>query len=94
MLVLLAVVRLAVAVPALVLAVAVPGLVLLLWECLELEGGAALGAGERPVGVDVELADAVVSMRYLKLVRRLTRTDDLWQLDNADRPKCVFSTKA
>jgi hypothetical protein len=24
-------------------------------------------------------------MRYLKLVRRLTRTDDLWELDNADR---------
>lgn len=24
-------------------------------------------------------------MRYLKLVRRLTRTDDLWKLDNADR---------
>ncbi|MBE9188551.1 hypothetical protein IQ270_28930 [Microcoleus sp. LEGE 07076] len=24
-------------------------------------------------------------MRYLKLLRRLTRTDDLWKLDNADR---------
>jgi len=24
-------------------------------------------------------------MRYLKLVRRLTRTDDLWELNNADR---------
>lgn len=54
-----AVVRRALAVRALVLAV--PAAFLLLWECLELEGGAALGAGERPVGVDVELADAVVS---------------------------------
>ena len=34
---------------------------LLLWECLELEGAAALGVGERPVRVDEELADAVVS---------------------------------
>lgn len=28
-------------------------------------------------------------MRYLKLVRRLTRTDDLWKLDNADR-HCAY----
>ena len=44
-----------------VLAVAVLVAFLLLWECRELEAGAFLGAGERPVGVDVELADAVVS---------------------------------
>ena len=34
---------------------------LLLWECLELEGGAALGVGELRVRADEELADAVVS---------------------------------
>ena len=45
----------------LVPAAAVLVVILLLWECLELEGGAALGVGEHPVEVDVELADAVVS---------------------------------
>jgi len=34
---------------------------LLLWECRELEDGAALGVGVHRVGVDEELADAVVS---------------------------------
>jgi len=42
-------------------AVAVLVAILLLWECLGLEGGAALGVGVHRVGVDEELADAVVS---------------------------------
>ena len=46
---------------SLVLAVAVLVAILLLWEYLELEDRAALGVGEHPVEVDVELADAVVS---------------------------------
>lgn len=38
---------------------------LLLWECLELEGGAARAVGELRVRADEELADAVVSYALL-----------------------------
>lgn len=40
---------------------AVLAAILLLWECLELEGGAALVVGVLRVGVGEVLADAVVS---------------------------------
>ncbi len=49
----------------LVLVVAVLVAFLLLWECLELEGVAALGVGELRVRADEELADAVVSYALL-----------------------------
>lgn len=38
---------------------------LLLWECLELEGGAGRGVGALRVGAGEELADAVVSYALL-----------------------------
>ena len=43
------------------LAAAVRGAFLLLWECLGVEGGAALEVGVLRVGVGEVLADAVVS---------------------------------
>lgn len=50
---------------ALLVLVAVLAAFLLLWECLELEGGAALGVGELRVRADEELGDAVVSYALL-----------------------------